>query len=376
MIKRSIKFRDDDKKTPMIEVEDSIILGDVENLEGKNVLALDTVDELEGSTSRDYLIATRDKKQVSSLSGGQESSRYADMRQRPKLVRSGTHRMIWMDDEPQDKGSLRGSERSARIPSWSKQDRFKRALIIPKLLLDLLGSSLFLGLVYVIVCLIPGIFRDQTKAIQRSNFIVTLVFIFLQTFVSMLSAIPKEDTTNKEASLKINASILIAMTMYPCLGLWFGTRPIEKSFSEFLINDINNFWEFKNNEIESYQWGSIFPFLFWSSSACIVIRESNFSFTLDREGVISDEEGKAMTVLFRRHPSIQERFLHQVTWYLTFSLWSILPSKYCPIGWEGRFAFQLVAPFIFIFFYVGFRFMLFAASEINHVLHNPNDYTR
>jgi len=295
--------------------------------------------------------------------------------QRPKIVtRKSTHTVFWVDDDDDD-ADPEHSATPASIPSWSKQDRFKRAVIIPKLLLDLFGSSLFLGLLYFIVCLIPGAFRDQTEATRRHNVIITMVFIVLQTFATLLSAIPREDTTNTELNLKIDSSILIAMTLYPCLGLWFGTRPTDIPFGEFFIGDMNNLWELRSKS-ESYQWGSIFPFFFWSTSAFIFIRESNYSFTMDRAGVVSDEDGKAMTALFRRYPSFQEKFLHKVTRYLTFSLWSILPSKHRPAGGAGRFAFQLVAPFVIVFFYVGGRFMLFATHSMYHVISNPNDYTR
>jgi len=288
-----------------------------------------------------------------------------------------THDTLWFnqdEDEDEDEDE-ENAERSASIPSWSTQDRFMRALVIPKLKLEIFGSSLFLGLVYSIVYLIPQMFRGPSEIISPSCLTITLVFIFLQTFVTLICAIPRKDCTSKDVNLKVDASILIAMTLYPCLGLWFGTRPMHISFWEFLLNDINNFWEFESEVSSSYQWGQIFPFFFWSTSACIFIRESNFSFTQDQEGVVSDQENKAMTALFRRFPSPHEKFSHKTTRYLTFSLWSILPSEHRPAGGVGRFAFQLVAPFVFIFFYVGWRFILFASSQIYYILNNPDDYT-
>ena len=214
------------------------------------------------------------------------------------------------------------------IPSWSKQDRFKRALVIPKRTQEIFGSSLFLGLLYFMVYLIPQIFRDMSEV----SIYITVVFIFLQTLVTILSAIPSEDCTNRDVNLRVNASILIAMTLYPCLGLWMVTRPTNINFWDFFLNDINNLWVLKHEVFASYQWGQIFPFFFWSTSACILLRESNFAFTLDREGVVSDKDGKAKTAFFRRVPSPIEKWTHTITRYLTSSLWSILPTKHRPAG--------------------------------------------
>lgn len=117
-------------------------------------------------------------------------------------------------------------------------------------------------------------------------------------------------------------------------------------------------------------------FFFWSTSACILVRDSHYAFTLDRQGVVSDEQGKAMTALFRRNPSFVEKWTHRITRYMTFSLWSLLPTENRPAGGAGRFAFQLIAPFVLVFFYVGWRFIVFTIDEMKYILANKADYTR
>jgi len=281
--------------------------------------------------------------------------------------------MVWEDVEDDD-ATLEANNGS--IPSWSKQDRYKRALVIPKRIQVFCGSSVVLGLIFAIVYLLPEFFRDPEGSANRSIIVIS-VFIFVQTFVTLIAAIPGEDSTNEEVNRRVNASILIAMTLYPCLGLWMATRPQQLNSSNvFQVLGIDHFWTLQDDVSGSYQWGYIFPFFFWSTSACILLRDSNFAFTLDRQGVVSDSQGKAMTALFRRNPSFIEVWTHRITRCLTFSLWSIIPTQNRPAGGAGRFAFQLIAPFVLVFFYVGYRFVAFATDEMKYIINNPSDYTR
>jgi len=264
------------------------------------------------------------------------------------------------------------------IPSWSTEDRFNRAMVIPKKWKVLLGSSIMIGFLFCVVYLYPELQIQPTPLRLESSTTVISIFILMQIIVTCIAGIPDEDSSNEEINAKINASILIAMTLYPCFGLWMATRPEQLTFSNFwYVMGLDHLYTLKDEECDLFQWGYVFPFLFWSTSAIILIRDSNYAFTMDRRGVITDPDGtgKPMTALFRRNPSFLEVWSHRITSYLTFSLWSILPLRYRPADKAGRFAFQVIAPFVLIFFYVGGRFMLFALDMIVYMKQNPDDYT-
>jgi hypothetical protein len=152
-----------------------------------------------------------------------------------------------------------GKRVSIKIPSWSKQDRFKRALVIPKRVQVLLGSSIFLGLIFLFTYLLPESLRPPEGSAMRCSTALP-IFIFLQTFVTLITAIPGEDSTNKEINKRINASILIAMTLYPCLGLWIATRTQQLGDGNTLQTlGIDHLWNLHDDESGTYQWGYIFP---------------------------------------------------------------------------------------------------------------------
>ena len=152
-----------------------------------------------------------------------------------------------------------GKRVSIKIPSWSKQDRFKRALVIPKRVQVLLGSSIFLGLIFLFTYLLPESLRPPEGSAMRCS-IALPIFILLQTFVTLITAIPGEDSTNKEINQRINASILIAMTLYPCLGLWIATRTQQLGDGNTLQTlGIDHLWNLHDDERGTYQWGYIFP---------------------------------------------------------------------------------------------------------------------
>ena len=152
-----------------------------------------------------------------------------------------------------------GKRLTIKIPSWSKQDRFKRALVIPKRVQVLFGSSIFLGLIFLFTYLLPESLRSPEGSAMRCS-IALPIFIFLQTFVTLITAIPGEDSTNKEINQRINASILIAMTLYPCLGLWIATRTQQLGDGNTLQTlGIDHLWNLHDDESGTYQWGYIFP---------------------------------------------------------------------------------------------------------------------
>jgi hypothetical protein len=182
------------------------------------------------------------------------------------------HEIVWENTEDDDMlqntsdnpKNMRGSltrqggfkvKTSISIPSWSKQDRFKRALVIRKPFQLLFGSSFFLGLVFIITYLVPEIFRDPEGSANRSSIVISL-FICMQTLVTMLTAIPGEDSTNQEVNRRINASILIAMTLYPCLGLWMATRPQQLTTSNaWEALGIDHLWDLQDDVSGRYQNG-------------------------------------------------------------------------------------------------------------------------
>lgn len=126
---------------------------------------------------------------------------------------------------------------------------------------------------------------------------------------------------------------------------------------------------------DRYQWGYIFPFFLWATSACILMRQSTFAHTLDRMGVVSGPKGEAVTALFRRDPPFLERWTHRITRWITSSLWTVLPMRYRPAGSAGRFLFQAISPVVIMFQYVGFRFILFSVCSLENIVHNRDDYT-
>ena len=152
-----------------------------------------------------------------------------------------------------------GKRVSVKIPSWSKQDRFKRALVIPKRVQVLFGSSIFLGLIFFFTYLIPEALRSPEGSATRCM-IALPCFIIFQIFVTLITAIPSEDSTNKEINRRVNASILIAMTLYPCLGLWIATRTQQLEAGNILQTlGIDHLWKLQDDESGLYQWGYIFP---------------------------------------------------------------------------------------------------------------------
>ena len=152
-----------------------------------------------------------------------------------------------------------GKRVSVKVPSWSKQDRFKRALVIPKRVQVLFGSSIFLGLIFFFTYLIPESLRSPDGSATRCM-IALPIFIFFQIFVTLITAIPGEDSTNKEINRRVNASILIAMTLYPCLGLWIATRTQQLEAGNILQTlGIDHLWKLQDDESGLYQWGYIFP---------------------------------------------------------------------------------------------------------------------
>ena len=152
-----------------------------------------------------------------------------------------------------------GKRVSVKIPSWSKQDRFKRALVIPKRVQVLFGSSIFLGLIFFFTYLIPEALRSPEGSATRCM-IALPCFIISQIFVTLITAIPGEDSTNKEINRRVNASILIAMTLYPCLGLWIATRTQQLEAGNILQTlGIDRLWKLQDDESGLYQWGYIFP---------------------------------------------------------------------------------------------------------------------
>eukprot|EP00584_Thalassiosira_punctigera_P018732 CAMPEP_0172563464 /NCGR_PEP_ID=MMETSP1067-20121228/100744_1 /TAXON_ID=265564 ORGANISM="Thalassiosira punctigera, Strain Tpunct2005C2" /NCGR_SAMPLE_ID=MMETSP1067 /ASSEMBLY_ACC=CAM_ASM_000444 /LENGTH=65 /DNA_ID=CAMNT_0013353917 /DNA_START=321 /DNA_END=515 /DNA_ORIENTATION=+ len=59
----------------------------------------------------------------------------------------------------------------------------------------------------------------------------------------MIAAIPGEDASNQDVNKRINAAILTAMTLYPCLGLWLATRMTKLTSSNFIeVLGINHLW--------------------------------------------------------------------------------------------------------------------------------------
>lgn len=169
--------------------------------------------------------------------------------------------MVW-EDVQDDDVTLEANNGS--IPSWSKQDRYKRALVIPKRIQVFCGSSIVLGLIFAIVYLLPESFRDPEGSANRSIIAIS-VFIFLQTFVTLIAAIPGEDSTNEEVNRRVNASILIAMTLYPCLGIWMATRPQQLNGSNvWQVLGIDHLWTLQDDVSGSYQWGYV-------SSYCLLL---------------------------------------------------------------------------------------------------------
>jgi len=194
------------------------------------------------------------------LSGGKTRP----LRSRPTLTRGGVGGP--MQPERRGKAGLgvliwesNVEDTSVKIPSWSKQDRFKRALVIPKRKKVLFGSSIFLGLIFLFTYLLPESLRSPEGSAMRCS-IALPIFILLQTFVTLITAIPGEDSTNKEINQRINASILIAMTLYPCLGLWIATRTRQLEAGTALQTlGIDHLWNLHDDESGTYQWGYIFP---------------------------------------------------------------------------------------------------------------------
>ena len=168
--------------------------------------------------------------------------------------------LIWENNLEESYVEATTGERvSIKIPSWSKQDRFKRALVIPKRVQVLFGSSIFLGLIFFFTYLIPEAIRSPDGSAKRCM-IALPIFIFFQIFVTLITAIPGEDSTNQEINRRVNASILIAMTLYPCLGLWIATRTQQLeagNISQTL--GIDHLWKLQDDESGLYQWGYIFP---------------------------------------------------------------------------------------------------------------------
>mmetsp|Transcript_24509 Transcript_24509/g.55989 ORF Transcript_24509/g.55989 Transcript_24509/m.55989 type:complete len:931 (-) Transcript_24509:147-2939(-) len=256
------------------------------------------------------------------------------------------------------------------IPPWSAQDRTIRANITPNIWKTLFGSNLFMALIFFAFVSFEAKFFHKYGEGLPFRFISCLILI--NTLITLIKAIPGEDTSNGEVNAKVNSSILVAMTLYPCLGLWVKDSLLAQTpFWAYF----NVFMETKD-ETGMYQWGYIFPFFLWFTTAIILIRDSNYAFTLDRQGVSTDANGEAVTAFFRRNPNALEVWSHKLAKAVTASLWDVVPKKYRPAGGGGRFAFQVLAPVVFMFFYVGYCFIHFAIQEIKHIIQKPEDYTR
>lgn len=267
-------------------------------------------------------------------------------------------------------------ERRIKIPSWSLQDRMDRATIFPSVWTSLLGSHFLWALIYFFAFLLPEGLRDPNGREFVAAWIVSFFIVVPQSICTLVEAIPDEDASNVEVNMRINTSILLAMTLYPCLGLWVMDRGKALTFDNFATEmNLDNLWAIKD-ERKRYQWGFIFPFFFWATSAFLLSRESNFAHTVDRQGVVSDENGAAVTTLFRRQPNRAEVWTHNITSFLTGSLWTLLRDDYRPSGKAGRFVFQLVSPTVFMFLYVGLRFVFFSCGELMYIVADTNNYAR
>jgi len=249
------------------------------------------------------------------------------------------------------------------IPSWSLQDRSVRIEVRPGKWSSFFQSNVPIGILFFLFFSIQATYSDPSPSIIAWEI---SCFIFLQTLFTLCIAVPSGDSSNEEVNNSVNASMLISMILYPCLGLIliiYDGKTIWQRFQQAL-RDIY----FAQNKEDVYQWGYILPFFLFLTKACILIRDSNFAFTLDRKGVITNCNGKPVTALFRRNPFPVEVWSHKITKTITSSLWDVLPDNYRPAGGAGRFAFQLVAPYVALFYYTGYYMVHFALKKCVQII--------
>lgn len=131
------------------------------------------------------------------------------------------------------------------------------------------------------------------------------------------------------------------------------------------------------NDAGDWQWGFIFTTLMWGLSAVIFISQGYHGFTQDQSAVFTDSHtGGGTTRLLRRLPPKFEVFLVRALRVIMFSWWDIIPDTHRPAGGAGRLFFQFFSPIVFLFIYIGFRFVVYSWQEINYVLDERNrDYT-
>lgn len=238
-----------------------------------------------------------------------------------------------------------------RIPSFSIEDRRERVAVEVPWLFTLARSNLAIGFAFMCSYILPH--RLGVKI--GSEWLWVCIFIVLHLFVTIGKSVPDVTSTPDELNRRTNASIFVAMVLYPALGVWSCQK-----FSE-----ADNLVTFQRQG--EYLWGTIFPVFMWGMSALVLVRDSYHSITVDCSAVVSSEGGGSGLGLFRRYPSMLERFTNRLGYFLTGSLWHLLPPDLRPAGGAGRFTFQLLAPVVLLFLYIGLRFILYSAQMIQHM---------
>ena len=91
---------------------------------------------------------------------------------------------------------------TAKIPSWSLEDRVERASVRPKKLFVILGSNLLISSVFMCYLLIEVMaFHPAGREVQSA--VICSVFIVAQLGVTFIQSMPDEDSSNVEVNQRV-----------------------------------------------------------------------------------------------------------------------------------------------------------------------------
>jgi hypothetical protein len=245
-------------------------------------------------------------------------------------------------------------------PPWSMEDQSNRKELKNSLLFDLVRTNLLtIGL--FLLFLIIVISFENSESLQIATTWVTVVFILIQTVTTCIQAIPDNATSTPIIDLRTTAILFQSMVLYPCLGLWIIEHTSPWTFVEF-----SNFWTLT---IDGYfTWGYVFPFFMWTMTALMMSRETYSPFIQDSTGVVTGENGRPITQLYRRTPGILEVIMSRMCHFLTKSYWHFLSDEHRPASHGGRLFFQLLGPVPLLFIYIGFRFCAYSADQLSFIV--------